>query len=144
VAYVCVYLAGTRSSRGWLRSDEPALAWLKHEFNLNDAEFTRIARLHQAYLPQCRERCQQIERINQQLTQAIASATQVTPEIVTILDARGRLQAQCQAAMLKHFFEISQAMPPEQGRRYLNWVQKQTCLNQQSASHDMMGATHGE
>ena len=38
--------------------------------------------------------------------------------------------------MLKHFFEVSRTMPPEQGRRYLTWVQEQTCLREQTMNHD--------
>jgi hypothetical protein len=30
--------------------------------------------------------------------------------------------------MLKHFIAVSQTMPPEQGRRYLAWVEKQTFM----------------
>ncbi len=37
--------------------------------------------------------------------------------------------------MLKHFFEVSRAMSPEQGRRYLAWVQEQTCLREQMMNH---------
>ena len=39
-----------------------------------------------------------------------------------------QLQAECQASMLRHFYQVSQAMPPEQGRRYLAWVQEKTIL----------------
>jgi hypothetical protein len=30
--------------------------------------------------------------------------------------------------MLKHFLDVSRAMPPEQGRRYLSWILDQTLL----------------
>jgi hypothetical protein len=26
--------------------------------------------------------------------------------------------------MLRHFYEVSRTMPPEEGRRYLQWVQE--------------------
>lgn len=45
------------------------------------------------------------------------------------------MRSECQAEMLKHFFEVSRAMPPEQGKRYLAWVQEQTCLRQQTMTH---------
>jgi hypothetical protein len=43
--------------------------------------------------------------------------------------------------MLKHFQEVSRAMPPEQGRRYLAWVQEQTVLRGQAMEnrHKMGG-----
>ena len=33
---------------------------------------------------------------------------------------------ECQTQMLRHFYEVSQAMPPEQGRRYLAEMQRLT------------------
>jgi hypothetical protein len=30
--------------------------------------------------------------------------------------------------MLQHFFEVSQTMPPEEGKRYLAWVEEKTFL----------------
>ncbi|HEX5400494.1 MAG TPA: hypothetical protein VFY06_15715, partial [Verrucomicrobiae bacterium] len=38
----------------------------------------------------------------------------------------GELRAQCQAQMLQHFITVSQAMPPEQGRRYLAEMKRLT------------------
>ena len=78
-AYCCFYLTGTATSRGWLRSPEPELAWLRHEFRLSDAEFDRVARLHAGYRPRCQERCRQIEALNRQLADQLAGATQLTP-----------------------------------------------------------------
>jgi hypothetical protein len=47
--------------------------------------------------------------------------------------------------MLKHFFEVSRTMPAEQGRRYLAWVQAQTCLHEQTLNHTETGeANHHE
>jgi hypothetical protein len=34
--------------------------------------------------------------------------------------------------MLKHFMEVSRGMPPEQGRRYLAWVEQRTLLSGQA------------
>ena len=40
------------------------------------------------------------------------------------------MRSDCQAKMLRHFFELSQAMPAEQGRRYMSWVREATCLRE--------------
>ena len=37
VAYCCVYLMGTAKPRALMRSAQPELAWLQHEFNLGNA-----------------------------------------------------------------------------------------------------------
>ena len=135
VAYCWVYLMGTASPRAMMRSAQPELAWLKHEFNLSDPGFKRISELHEGYLPQCEERCRRIEEFNEALAAVLATATEVTPEIEKLLNERAQMRATCQAEMLKHFFEVSRTMPPEQGSRYLAWARENTCLREQAMDH---------
>src|SRR4030095_4694232 len=90
LAYCCFYLLGTVTPRALMRSAQPELAWLKQEFNLSDAEFTRISQLHAGYLPQCKERCQRIDELNNMLSTTLASATQVTPEVEKLLSERAQ------------------------------------------------------
>jgi hypothetical protein len=135
IAYCFFYLAGTATPRGWLRHGQPELAWLQHEFNLSDAEFKRVSELHAGYLPRCMERCRRIDQLNGALSNSLATATQLTPEIEKLLGERAQMRATCQAGMLKHFFDVSRTMPPEQGKRYLAWVRENTCLREQAMDH---------
>ncbi|MCW5555513.1 MAG: hypothetical protein KIS67_25540 [Verrucomicrobiae bacterium] len=143
LAYLCVYFAGTSRTRAMLDSPQPELAWLKQEFKLSDAEFARLSELHNGYLPKCAERCRQIAEANGRLEQVLRGASELTPEVRTLLSERARMRADCQAEMLAHFFEVSRAMPPEQGRRYLAWVQSQTCLQEPAmVNHDEPTGSH--
>ncbi len=126
------YYFGTASCREMMREPQPELAWLKKEFKLSDAEFARISELHAAYLPQCAARCQRIEEQNQKLRQLFSQASTVTPEIQDLLNERARMRADCEAEMMKHFIAVSKTMPADQGRRYLEWVEKQTFLRGQA------------
>lgn len=135
-SYYCIYLAGTTGPRTLLQSRQPELVWIKQEFKMSDAAFARLSQLHEAYLPQCRERCRVIRQTNDKLGQLLATTSDVTPEIESALAERAKMRSECQTAMLKHFFEVSRTMPPEQGRRYLAWVQEQTCLREQMMNHD--------
>ena len=54
------------------------------------------------------------------------------------------LRAQCQAQMLQHFATVSQAMPPEQGRRYLAEMQKITLGTHEQTEQSMSGDTGHE
>jgi len=117
-AYGCIYFACTSSARNMERSEKPELAWLKDEFNLSDAEFKRVSELHAAYLPQCQEMCRKIDTQNVDLQKLIEGA----------LTEASRLRADCQTMMLRHFIQVSQTMPPEQGRRYLAWVKEKAFL----------------
>lgn len=126
--YAAVYLLCTAPHQMWLRGAKPELAWLKHEFNLSDSEFARISRLHDAYKPQCAVMCLRIDALNASLTNLLAPANTITPEIEAKLREAAEVRVECQKAMLKHFYEVSQSMPPEQGKRYLAWMHTRTSL----------------
>ncbi len=125
-AFAGIYYATTASSRRMLSDPRPELAWLKTEFHLSEAEFARISKLHEAYLPQCEARCRLIQEQNQRLEKLLGGTTSVTPQIQEILLERAKTRAQCEAEMLKHFLAVSRTMPPDEGRRYLAWVEEQT------------------
>lgn len=102
------------------------LNWLSSEFQLNADTMTRVRQLHQGYLPKCAEMCALIAAKKTELESALAGSTNVNPLIEKKLAELGELRAQCQTQMLQHFVEVSQAMPPEQGRRYLAEMQRLT------------------
>jgi hypothetical protein len=127
-AYFGIYYAGTAASRRLEQSETPELAWLKAEFHLGDAEFQRVCQVHEGYLAGCAERCRRIDEKNADLKRLLADAKTITPEIEKTLNEAAQLRAACQKQMLQHFYEVSQTMPPEQGLRYLAWVQQRTVL----------------
>jgi hypothetical protein len=131
-AFSGFYYLGTSSWRALMSEPQPELAWLKKEFKLSDEEFARISKLHEAYLPECAERCKRIAEQDQQLQALISDATNMTPQIQNLLTERAKTRADCEAEMLKHFLAVSRTMTPEQGRRYLVWVESQSCLRGQA------------
>jgi hypothetical protein len=135
-AYLGLYRAGTSCCSQMMRSERPELAWLKEEFHLSDAEYSRIQKLHDSYLEGCAERCRQIDQKHSHLRHLLASTNTVTPEISQLLHEAALLRAECQRQMLLQFFEVSRTMPLEQGRRYLAWVQAKTI---HSDAHSQMG-----
>ena len=142
-AYGCIYFACTSGTRSLQQSNRPELAWLKDEFNLSDAEFKRVLVLHSAYLPQCQEMCRKIDAQNVQLQKLLAGATNVTTELDAALAEAGRLRSECQRMMLGHFIQVSQTMPPEQGRRYLAWVKEKALLPSYSMNEPPKGSAPG-
>jgi hypothetical protein len=102
------------------------LDWLRHEFQLDDAEMARVRALHEGYMPKCADMCARIAAKKNELESALAGSTNVNASVEKTLAELGELRAQCQAQMLQHFVEVSQAMPPEQGRRYLAEMQRLT------------------
>ena len=128
LAYFGGYFAGSAKHRAMLRSDTPELEWLRLEFNLGETEFARISELHEAYLPGCAERCKSIDAKNAELREALAAAGTVTSEVEKKLAEAAALRLECHTEMLKHFVAVSKAMPPEQGKRYLAWIEQQTFM----------------
>src|SRR5438067_2141704 len=82
----------------------------------------QVVQLHDAYRPQCAEMCRRIDEQNARVQQLLAATNAVTPEIKEALAEAARLRAECETAMLQHFYEVSRQMPPAQGKRYLVWV----------------------
>jgi hypothetical protein len=118
------FVAGQRACRLATSTDD--LSWLRTEFHLGDAELARIRELHEGYRPQCAAMCQKIAAKKLELAAALAGATNVNPVAKQRLAELAMLRAQCQAQMLQHFIEVSQTMPPAEGRRYLAEMQRLT------------------
>lgn len=125
-AYSGCYLAGTARSRAVARAERPELLWLQREFNLSDAEYTRVRSLHAEYVPRCAEMCRRIDEKNAELIGLLEKADRLTPEIEQAMTAVALLRVECEKNMLRHFFDVSRSMPPAQGQRYLSWIREQT------------------
>ena len=115
------------------------LAWLRREFQLSDTEMQRIRQLHEGYLPKCHENCARIATKKQELQAELDKAQGMTPEAQQKLTEVATLRAQCQANMLAHFYEVSRAMPQEQGRRYLAEMQHLTLGFHEQIENTMSG-----
>lgn len=116
----CAYLGAMRLCAHQMTADD--LSWLKREFRLNETEIQRIRTLHQGYLPRCRDMCAKIAAKQVEVEQAIGRGEPPDNKLIEL----ATLRAQCQAQMLRHFDEVSHAMPPEQGKRYLAEMQRLT------------------
>jgi hypothetical protein len=124
-----------------------SLDWLRQEFHLSDSEMSRIRELHNGYMPRCQTMCAQIAAKKQELDQALAGATNVNATVQQKLTELAVLRSQCQAQMLEHFVEVSRAMPPEQGSRYLSEMEGLTINAHEETEQTMSnhgGHAHGE
>ena len=126
--YAYVYLACTGHQRSIEKKDGANLAWLQTEYHLTDAQFARVRELHDAYQPKCMMMCRKIDEENAQLQSLLAATNVITPEIRQTLAESAELRVECEQAMLAHFYEVAQVMPPDQGRRYLAWMQSATMM----------------
>ncbi|HEY0255840.1 MAG TPA: hypothetical protein VGC39_00240 [Candidatus Methylacidiphilales bacterium] len=98
-------------------------AWTRQEFNLTDVQYAQVKKLETEYHPQCLELCHRIEQSHLALKKLILSNSQMTPEVEAALQKDQAVQQDCREAMLAHFYTVSRAMPPEEGKRYLEMMQ---------------------
>lgn len=120
------YFASQRACEITMSQSADDLSWLRDEFHLSAAEMSRIRELHEGYRPQCMTMCKLVAEKKQELEAALNNGTNVTAEARQKLSELAALRAQCQAQMLQHFIDVSKAMPPEEGRRYLAEMKKIT------------------
>jgi Spy/CpxP family protein refolding chaperone len=102
-----------------------ASSWLRQEFHLSDAQYAQVQKLEADYHPHCVAMCDQIVQSRTALKNLILANAAMTPEIEAALKKDGAIQEEWRADMLRHFYEVSQAMPPAEGKRYLQTMQAQ-------------------
>ena len=120
------YLISKRVCCDQMTKNSDDLEWLRQKFRLGDAEMQRVRQLHEGYLPKCQEMCLKIAAKKTELQLALDQSKGVTPEAEQKLSELAALRSQCQLQMLRHFYEVSQAMPPVEGARYLAEMKRLT------------------
>jgi len=122
------------------------LDWLRLEFRLSDAELARIRNLHEGYLPKCATNCELIADKKRELAQAMAGGTNLASTLEKMAAEVTALRVRCQTEMLHHFEEVSRAMPPAQGQRYLAEMRRLTLDTHEQVEQSMSGTndhSHG-
>ena len=96
--------------------------WLKREFALSDSQVAAIERLERAYRPICDGHCADYMAAHSRLEALLAKNTGWRPEMGQAMEALYRTQMECHRDMLKHAYEVSAVMAPDQGQRYLAMI----------------------
>jgi len=138
------YVAARRATLICCAKSPDDLSWLRSEFHLGESEMARIRELHASYRPRCAEICAQIAVKQYELVAAMDGGTNATAEVRSKANELAALRARCQAQMLQHFEAVSQAMPPEQGRRYLAEMRRLTLDQHEQFEHSMSNPTGHE
>jgi len=87
--------------------DNDAMAWLRAEFHLTDAQYAVVKKLHDDYAVVCGGHCAAI---------AAAKTRSAGPDEIAALEKT------CVEAMTAHFRRVAAAMPAPEGERYLATV----------------------
>lgn len=97
----------------------PELEWLRHEFDLTEAQFAKVAELHLAYRPTCEALCIRVMTSHEQIRQLVEAGLPITPELELALKDHAALHVECQTAMINHLHRTAECLTPEQAKRYL-------------------------
>lgn len=99
-----------------------ALSWLRTDFQLSDAQFAEVRRLHEAYAVVCEQHCLAIQEAAIRRNQ-LKAAPGAEAAALAAADRRvEELRQVCESAIAVHVREVAAQMAPEQGRRYLALV----------------------
>ncbi len=107
VAFGVVYALNENRAMHAAAREGDAMAWLRAEFRLDDAQFAAIKKMHEDYGVVCGEHCAAIMEARERKAPAAEVA---------------RLEKICVEAMTGHFKRVAALMPAEQGERYLTTV----------------------
>jgi Spy/CpxP family protein refolding chaperone len=117
--YFACYELATRHSQMMLAHPDCGMVWLRGEYHLSEAQYAKIAQMHDDYRPTCARMCQRIAEANRKVNALIAANPTVTPETEAALQQWALLQNECRVAMLRHVYAVSAEMNPQDGRRYI-------------------------
>jgi hypothetical protein len=107
---------------------EDEMHWLRREFRLTDAQIAEVQRLDRAYRPICDGHCQDYVEAHQRLTAMLARSPAWTPEMGQTMERLYRVEMECHRDMLKHAYEVSTLMAPDEARRYLSMIESRVML----------------
>lgn len=143
VVFTVSWKVATRVCADHYARDLDDLTWLQEEFDLGSDEMTRIRGLYEAYVPKCEAFCREIAKWQARIDELIGRGDLADPQLEEALRKVGELRGQCQAHMLRHFQEVARAMPPEQGRRFLEVVTGLVLRRHEEVERRMAGQPTG-
>lgn len=100
------------------RTDD-AMAWLRTDFKLTDAQYTKIVALHRAYGDVCAEHCRAIQETQTQLDAAKKQSAHDPVKVAAAENQLRELQSRCENSIEIHVREVAACMDPAEGARYL-------------------------
>jgi hypothetical protein len=109
------------------------MQWLRKEFALTDAQFAQVQKLETEYRPICDGHCRDYSAAYAHLTELLNQNRAWTPETRQAVEALYQAEMECHRDLLKHAYEVSAVMSPEQGRRYLAMVESRLELDDPTA-----------
>ena len=114
-----------------------AMAWLRADFHLTDAQFTAIRTLHESYAPSCEEHCRLVREATQARDALAAANVGDVPALAAAEQKLRELHAVCEAALTGHVRQVAALMSREDGARYLTLLLPKIAAFDHAAAPDL-------
>ena len=119
--FLCYRLSSAPELHAAVKNGD-AMAWLRADFHLTDAQFAAISKLHDDYAPSCEEHCRLIQEATV-ARDAIAATRGSDPATVAAAERTLReLRLTCETAIAAHVRKVAALMSARDGERYLALV----------------------
>jgi len=122
VGYFVYYKWETAPMQAMANDPDGGMEWLRNEYHLGDAQYSRVQQMHREYAPRCDLMCEKIAKANARLEHLIDANKTFTPEIDAAMNECVSVQAECRRELLRHVYAVSAEMSPDDGARYLQMM----------------------
>jgi hypothetical protein len=92
-----------------------------------------VKTLEDAYRPICDDHCLKYTEAYANLTTLLKQNSTWTPGTQQAVETLYQVEMECHRDMLKHAYEVSAVMSPEQGKRYLEMIKTRLSLDDPAA-----------
>jgi hypothetical protein len=95
------------------------LAWLKQEYQLDDATFEQVTSAHRSYFRECEKRCHELEDVNRHFLSELEQHSAQKSDLDAIQVLQESICHDCRLAMINHVHQVATLMPEPAGRRFI-------------------------
>jgi len=116
--YCGVYRMMTADVDEVMAADRPELEWLRREYSLSDQQFIEIQARHERHDVICQELCMGLVNAQKRLEAAVVAFPDMGDEVDAALADWEAQRELCRKAALRHMYDVSAVMAPEQAAAY--------------------------
>ena len=116
--YCGVYRMMTADAEEAMAADRPELEWLRREYSLSNQQFTEIQARHEQHDVICLEVCMGLVNAQKRLEAAVVAFPEMGAEVDEALADWEAQRGLCRKAALRHMYDVSAVMAPEQAAAY--------------------------
>jgi hypothetical protein len=121
IGFVTFRTTGDTAVQEALAKQDP-MEWLRADFQLTDAQYAAIKKLHDSYSAVCEEHCREIQTA-MRARAALKVSAPADASAVAAADRRvEELRLVCESAIATHVRQCASQMSPDAGQRYLALV----------------------